>query len=349
MRDLDKLKTIQVDTLFLENFYKEFVKNKISVKFNTYLIPLANLIVSKFLKRHSTKALGVYSLDELYSECYMDLLTTVKKLSSDKFPNWFTLHSYLKTSSTFHLHSFVYKKHLNFLDIKDYDVPEIISHTDIRQDFDFRKKSALIQKEYTKLISKYAIEDRRLLANFLSKYLLEEPLLDKKSPEPLIQNQFSVSKDKYSHLLDVFNLLLKLSIMLSLDENLNLPTKIAKRNKLGDIEVDSFYVSLMHLDKYPFLVELYEIFGPEKFKLLLQIFGGTTLQIPTLDELEESKEISQIVGKVLASEDLSNEDIKVIIKNYNPRKRELKLKCITYYKTLVLKRISKAIELSINT
>jgi len=53
-------------------------------------------------------------------------------------------------------------------------------------------------------------------------------------------------------------------------------------------EVDVLYVLLVHSGRYELLPELYEVFGREHLIRFLEVFGGTTLKVPSEQDLAQA-------------------------------------------------------------
>lgn len=53
-------------------------------------------------------------------------------------------------------------------------------------------------------------------------------------------------------------------------------------------EVDALYVLLVHSGRYELLPELYDVFGREHLIRFLEIFGGTTIKVPSEVELAQA-------------------------------------------------------------
>lgn len=51
---------------------------------------------------------------------------------------------------------------------------------------------------------------------------------------------------------------------------------------------DVLAITIMIDQKYTFLPEIYEVFGKEKMLKFMSIFGGTTVQVPTEDDLVQT-------------------------------------------------------------
>lgn len=49
--------------------------------------------------------------------------------------------------------------------------------------------------------------------------------------------------------------------------------------------IDALFVLLVHSGRYELLPELYEVFGREKLLQFLEIFGGTTIKVPSEKDL----------------------------------------------------------------
>lgn len=311
MLRLDELKTIPITYDYLNNLYQLYTEDCTSEKFKEHLIPLCNMITKRFIRHYPNMS------DEeanLFSECFYRALYSIGRKSVSDFENaksfytWMDVTLYRSLQSTFKLDNLV-------VDADEYDEPEVVADDhDIRNNISFKIKYKDIVRVYNSLLIFYSPDEAGLLKYYLKRFNEDRSNELPDMPFLYIETTFNIKKAKLSYYEKLHFVLFKMSTMFVLNENFNFGSKIIKKEE-SSLLYDNFFFILAALEKYPYLIELYTVLG-SRFLDVVKIFGGCTVTIPTVEEIEfAEKSVSVYVDCMRVENNLDN--YKIISEKHN--------------------------------
>jgi len=314
--NLKEFRKREVTYDYLNNMFELFKADPDSEEFKVELLPFCNYITKDLYQKYPANT------DNNYEEFFLDVvnvtLKCIKRRTPDMFENAKAFFVYLKKSVWLDARNLILNSR-----IKDSYSSDSISDAylgyservpvDIRDTLNFELKIKNIKGVYWMFTKLYTPEEKKFLRSLFTKF---QEGYDRDNKGKLISDYDEVNREtgillnRLKILEKISKIIFKLSIMHFLNEDFSI-----KKFPLKKVEnkeyFDKFFLILCSLDRYPYLMEMYSILGTEKFMEFIQVFGGTSLNIPRVSDI---KKANQEVSSYIEFLDIPEEELKEISK-----------------------------------
>jgi len=301
---LKELRDREVNYEYIGNLYELFSTDKDSQEFKEQLMALVNKCVLDFVKRH--RHLSEY-YDDIFSYCYEYALNICRRKTTDNFEIGefdsnhkpckalyrlieFSLSQEIKKIFTNEVIPNAYTQNYGLDASEEYDTEDCLydfEYDDVRLTLDFELQKSRFILTINRLIARYDKDVKEYFLSLLDAYI-DNTYVDSSSYVQFKRKCFAGEFDAYNK---IFKVYLNLTIMHCLkDDNLMEITKLLERKPLDSDRADKLLLTLVWLDKYPYVYDLYLLLGLERFIEFVSIFGGCKISIPNLAEIRRADE-----------------------------------------------------------
>ncbi len=175
-----------------------------------------------------------------------------------------------------------------------------------------------LKNTYKLLIRRFTIKEQAALMLILGS-ILDETI---KCNDFIITFKFGISTKRSAFLLDYSNFLVR-TIFVAYEKSLRIRKLVPMKKFTTGIasEPQKFYALLVLLDKYPYLAELYTIFGDHMISMLAML-NGRIISLPTNEELQAVVRKVNMFAEV--ETDKSEENIKRLASSYIISEQEVR-------------------------
>ncbi|QQO97220.1 hypothetical protein Molly5_124 [Maribacter phage Molly_5] len=313
---LDKYKTRTVNYEYLNELWEAYSLDSGSEEFKLMLIPFCNLIATNLLRRFPQT---IITKDELFSEAFYRAVRATTRKDSADFENASAFYSWLRITLDRGTAPLITYGDKVYDPSNNEDAPEVTKELDLRMSNEFEYNKEKIVKFFNKSVLLYSDNEKKLLLFLLKKYLEWEDLDE--ITDDFIKSHFHINVREIYIYRNLFFIIFKISCLMFLKEDFKLNTTPFRKidNK---IIVDKFFLMLVHMEKYPYLSQLYNILG-DNFTDFVTIFGGCTVAIPSLEEITIANEDLDIYTEFLNS-DRSDVHIKEVAVKFNKKMTDVR-------------------------
>lgn len=280
-----------VDLKFLVDFYElyctyyETGDRLIYSKLQTLSIPLANSYLSRSNNRFKYEG-GEEVFEELFSFCYLLLLTTIEKRKL-VFPDVQSLYAYFDKRLVLSIQSFYVDEFCN----KPSDIREVGEEKLFESEFEISHDYFAVLSVYINIFSSYHAEKDFLvkLAN-----VIVESLLDTSTFKNRFINKYILAAGHNYSDQEIVKLktrafsIARCALLFTLNPEID-PHKFLEIK--GDyFMLDSQFLYVLSLeDKFPGLLELYHTLGKENMKKVLLLLEGRQVIFPRLKDFNQTQ------------------------------------------------------------